>query len=337
WGVWPMGSAWLALHPWEHYRFSRDKAFLKNRAWPQMKEAADFVLDFLKKSPEGTRFPGKLVTNPSHSPENSFIKPDGSRGMFTYAATMDLQICRELFESCLSAMKELGSKDAEFSSRIEAALRDLAPVQISPKTGRLQEWIEDYDEPEPGHRHMSHLFGLYPGSQMSPTRSPEMMVAARKSLDHRLANGGGGTGWSRAWLVSLFARLQDGDAAAFHLSQLFARSTQNNLFDSHPPFQIDGNFGGAAGIAEMLVQSHEVDAEGDPIIRLLPAVPASWKSGSFTGLRARGGFEVSAEWSHGSRAVVIRALTGGRVSVDVGGKLQTRVMKKGESWTLKSE
>lgn len=334
WGVWPMGSAWLALHPWEHYRFSGDKEFLKNRAWPQMKEAADFVLDFLIKAPEGTRFPGKLVTNPSHSPENSFTKPDGSRGMFTYAATMDLQICRELFESCLSAMRELGLKDADYKLRIEAALRDLAPVQISPKTGRLQEWIEDYDEPEPGHRHMSHLFGLYPGSQMTSTGSPAMFAAARKSLDHRLANGGGGTGWSRAWLVSLFARLLDGEAAAFHLSQLFAKSTQNNLFDSHPPFQIDGNFGGTAGIAEMLVQSHEFDEKGDPLVRFLPAIPSAWKQGSFSGLRARGGFEVSGEWKPGFRSFVIKALTGGRVSVEIGGKIQSRELKKGEKWRL---
>jgi alpha-L-fucosidase 2 len=182
---------------------------------------------------------------------------------------------------------------------------------------------------------MSHLFGLYPGSQMTSNGSPEMFAAARKSLDHRLANGGGGTGWSRAWLISLFARLLDGDAAAFHFSQLMAKSTQNNLFDSHPPFQIDGNFGGTAGIAEMLVQSHEVDERGDPIIRFLPSIPSAWSSGSFSGLKARGGFEVAGEWSaNGRSSCTLRALTAGRVTLDIGGVRQSRTLKSGEKWTV---
>ncbi len=194
WGVWPMGAAWLAQHPYEHYRFSGDEKFLRERAYPLMKGAARFVLDFMVEAPPGTPVAGRLVTNPSHSPENSFRKADGSVSSFTYGATIDLEIIHDLLWNTLEAAEVL-NVDPGFRVELRSALDRLAPLQISPRTGALQEWIEDYEEPEPGHRHMSHLFALHPGRQISPRSTPELAQAARRSLDRRLEHGGGGTGW----------------------------------------------------------------------------------------------------------------------------------------------
>jgi alpha-L-fucosidase 2 len=307
WGVWALGAAWLARHAWDHFLFSQDEAFLRRRAWPIMREAALFLADFLIEAPAGSPVAGRLVTCPSHSPENRFIKADGSEGLFTYAATMDLMIVHDLFTACIDAVARLrvggGSglpaEDVSLADELKEKLARLAPLQISPSTGRLQEWVEDYVDAEPGHRHVSHAYGLYPGQQITCEGTPELAAAVRRTLELRLANGGGGTGWSRAWLISLFARLGDGEGAHGHLHALLAKCTLPNLFDTHPPFQIDGNFGAAAGVIEMLLQSRAPRADEPEVyeLHLLPACPAAWARGRVTGLRARGGFTVDIAWS----------------------------------------
>jgi alpha-L-fucosidase 2 len=321
-GLWPTGAAWVAQHLWEHYRFNRDRTFLA-RAYPVMKEAAEFFLDYLVEDPKG-----RLVSGPSVSPENRYRLPNGQVGILTMGPSMDHQIIGALFSQVADASTILGV-DAALRAQFEAARKRLPPPSIG-KHGQIMEWSEDYDEPEPGHRHISQLFALHPGDAITVRRTPELARAARATIERRLAHGGGHTGWSRAWIINFWARLEDGEQAYANYQALLAKSTLANLWDLHPPFQIDGNFGGTAGVAEMLIQSH------DGTIQLLPALPRAWADGSFHGLRARGGAELDVTWRNGQvTAVKLRATTDGEHRLRApGGRTAVVKAKKGEVYDV---
>ncbi|MBU3024193.1 glycoside hydrolase family 95 protein [Zobellia galactanivorans] len=330
-GMWPMGGAWCTRHFMEHYSFTGDTTFLAEQAYPIMKESAKFLLDWLVTDPRS----GKLVSGPSTSPENKFYTPKNGEKFANVdmGNAMDQEIIWDNFSNVLEAAKILKIEDA-FVDEVKAALSNLSLPKIG-SDGRLMEWSQEFDEVDKGHRHLSHLYGLYPGKQFDKKKTPYYIDAINRSIEHRLSNGGGHTGWSRAWIINFYARLGNADKAYENMKALLAKSTATNLFDYHPPFQIDGNFGGTAGIAEMILQSHETDENGNTIINLLPALPSEWPTGSVSGLKARGGFEVSFAWENGVlKSVSLISSGASTCKVQVGDSITELVFATAEKQTL---
>ena len=318
-GMWPMGAAWCCEHLNTHYEYTEDKDYLKNYAYPVMKEAAQFFVDFMVPDPNT----GILVSGPSVSPENSFFTKDGKMATITMGCTMDREIIFELFRNCISSAKIL-SIDESFRDTLQRKIKQMQPLQIA-SDGRLMEWGKEFKEYEPGHRHISHLYGLYPSNQISKTKTPELFNAAKKTIEYRLSHGGGHTGWSRAWIINFWARLLEPEKAYENILALQQKSTLPNLLDVHPPFQIDGNFGVVSGITEMLMQSQNDE------VNILPSLPKEWSNGSVKGIVARKGFVVDMEWENGKlQSLVIHSKLGNTLQLRYGELVKSFETKKGE-------
>jgi alpha-L-fucosidase 2 len=316
-GVWPMGALWCCRDLYEYYLHTLDLPLIRDKGYGILKGAVEFMLDFLVEAPANTPWAGCLVTNPSHSPENHYYTEDGTEADFTWAATMDLEIIRDLFGICIrfidAIAKEQPGFEGEFRAKVEEAIKRLPSVQISPKTGGIQEWIYDYDEVEPGHRHVSHLYAVYPGFQITPERTPTLAEAAAKSIYRRYAHGYDGQGWSMGWIANIWARLRNPEEAYASLKDIAEKHILCNLFiNSHGNPQVGDMQAAGAAILECLAQSH------DETIRLLPALPAAWPNGMVRGMKLRGGHELVMNWEKGKlKYAKITALSGGAVNMPI--------------------
>lgn len=319
-GMWPMGAAWCSQHLFTHYEYTEDKEYLKNHAYPIMREAALFFVDFMVLDPKT----GLLVSGPSMSPENKFVTKDGEKGTLNMGPTMDRAIIFELFNNCIAAA-EILNIDKDFRNLLKSKIKQMSPLKIG-SDGRLMEWVEELEEASPGHRHISHLYALHPSNQISKSKTPELFEAAKKSIEGRLSHGGGGTGWSRAWIINFYARLLEGEKAHENILAMQRKSTLPNLLDLHPPFQIDGNFGLVSGITEILMQSHNDE------IHVLPALPTEWSSGSIHGIVAKKGFELGIEWNEGVlKSLIVTSKLGNTLNLRYGNMVKRIETKKSET------
>jgi alpha-L-fucosidase 2 len=330
WGSSMGAGGWMMQHYWQHFAFTQDKAFLKDRAFSAMGEVAKFYSDWLITDPRD----GTLISAPSTSPENRYLNAQGESVALCLGSAMDQQVIAEIFDNYLEASAIL-KKDNAFIQKISRQRKQLRPGFVLGSDGRILEWDREYEEHEPGHRHMSHLYGFHPGTSISRDQTPEIFEAVRKTLDYRLANGGAGTGWSRAWLINCSARLLDGDMAHEHIQLLFKKSMYNNLFDGHPPFQIDGNFGYTAGLSELLLQSHLRDENGNYYQDILPALPSVYTEGKVSGLKGRGAFDFSMEWKNGELTQLnVKSLMGNPLKLRYRGKVITKATISGENYSF---